>query len=325
MSRLRVFEKAADIAALNLVIEPSEAPVAADGEVVVEIRSAGVNPSDVKATLGAFPYALWPRTPGRDWAGVVVDGPADLLGQEVWGSSGELGIRRDGSHASHLMVERDQVRRKPSTISLLEAGAVGVPFITAYEGLRRAGLPKSGDVVLVLGANGKVGQATVQISTMLGAKVFGVERTLDAYVGYASGPVRMIGADKEDLAQVVRDETGGHGADLVFNTVGSPYFEKANEAMALKGRQILISTIERSVPFDIFAFYRGQRTYVGVDTGGLDGRDCAEILEALTPGFESRALRSFPVLDHAAYSLEAAKEAYAAVFAGARDRVVLKP
>lgn len=325
MPRLRVFEKAADIAALNLVLEPSEPPVAGDGQVVVEIRSAGVNPSDVKATLGAMPHAVWPRTPGRDWAGVVVDGPADLVGQGVWGSGGELGIRRDGTHASHLVVERAHVRRKPGPVSLIEAGAVGVPFITAYEGLRRAGLPKAGDVVLVLGANGKVGQATIQISTMLGAKVFGVERALEAYVGHASGPVRMIGAGGEDLARVVREESDGHGADIVFNTVGSPYFEKANEAMALKGRQVFISTIDRAVPFDIMAFYRGQRTYVGVDTLGLDGRDCAEILDALAPGFESRALRPFPVLDHAVYSLETAKDAYAAVIAGARDRVVLKP
>jgi NADPH:quinone reductase len=325
MPRLRVYEKAADIGAVNLVLEPSETPKAADGQVVVEIRSAGVNPSDVKATLGAFAYALWPRTPGRDWAGVVIDGPADLLGQEVWGSSGELGIRRDGTHGTHLVVERAHVRRKPSTVSLLEAGAVGVPFITAYEGLRRAGLPKAGDVVLVLGANGKVGQAAIQIATMLGAKVFGVERTVEAFLGHASGPVRMIGAAEEDLAKVVRDETDGHGADIIYNTVGSPYFEKANEATALKGRQIFISTIDRAVPFDIFTFYRGQRTFVGVDTGQLDGAECAEILDALAPGFESGGLRPFPVLDDSVYSLENAKAAYAAVIGGARDRVVLKP
>jgi NADPH:quinone reductase-like Zn-dependent oxidoreductase len=325
MSRLRVYEKAADIAALKLVLEPSEPPAAGPDQAVVEIRSAGVNPSDVKATLGAMSHAVWPRTPGRDWAGVVIDGPAELLGQEVWGSGGELGIRRDGTHATHLLVERAQVRRKPGTVSLLEAGAVGVPFITAYEGLRRAGLPKAGDVVLVLGANGKVGQATTQIATMLGAQVFGVERTAEPYGGHASGPVRMIGAAEEDFAKVVREETGGRGADIVFNTVGSPYFDKANEATALKGRQIFISTIDRAVPFDILAFYRGQRTYVGVDTLGLDGRDCAEILDALAPGFEQRALRPFPVLEHAIYSLEHAKDAYAAVLSGARDRTVLKP
>ena len=79
------------------------------------------------------------------------------------------------------------------------------------------------------------------------------------------------------------------------------------------------------MPFDIFTFYRGQRTYVGVDTGQLDGRECAEILDALAPGFESGGLRPFPVLDDSVYSLENAKEAYAAVIGGARDRVVLKP
>jgi NADPH:quinone reductase-like Zn-dependent oxidoreductase len=325
MSRLRVYEKAADIAALNLVLEPSETPVAGPDQVVVEIRSAGVNPSDVKATLGAMPHAIWPRTPGRDWAGVVVDGPAELKGQEVWGSSGELGVRRDGAHATHLLVERAHVRKKPGPVTLLEAGAVGVPFVTAYEGLRRAGLPKPGDVVLALGANGKVGQAVIQIATMMGAQVFGVERSQEPYTGHASGAVRMIGAAEEDLVKVVREETGGHGADIVFNTVGSPYFEKANEAMALKGRQVFISTIDRVAPFDIMAFYRGQHTYVGVDTLGMDGRDCAEILDALTPGFESGALRPFQVLDHAIYSLEHAKDAYAAVLSGARDRTVLRP
>ena len=58
----------------------------------------------------------------------------------------------------------------------------------------------------------------------------------------------------------VRELTGGHGADIVFNTVGSPYFEAANKAMAKGATQIFIATIERAVPFDIFAFYRGMHT-----------------------------------------------------------------
>ncbi len=325
MSRLRVTEKAPNIEALKLRLEPWEPGPPAPDEVVVEIRSAGVNPSDVKATLGAMSHAVWPRTPGRDWAGIIVGGPAELKGQEVWGSGGELGIRRDGSHASHLIVDRAAARRKPDAVSLLEAGAVGVPFITAYEGLRRAGLPGPDEIVLVLGANGKVGQAAIQISTMRGARVFVVERTREDYRGYASGPVRMISAADEDIAEVVRDETGGHGADIVYNTVGSPYFAKANDAMALRARQIFISTIDRAVPFDILAFYRGQRTYVGVDTLTLDGRDCAEILDALAPGFESGGLKPFPVLDHAIYPFERAGAAYEAVLSGARDRVVLRP
>ena len=99
--RLRVYKAAADIDGLELARQPDAMPEAAPGEVVVEVKAAGVNPSDVKAALGAMPHAVWPRTPGRDWAGIVVAGP-DGVGREVWGSGGELGIKRDGTHARYL-------------------------------------------------------------------------------------------------------------------------------------------------------------------------------------------------------------------------------
>jgi NADPH:quinone reductase-like Zn-dependent oxidoreductase len=323
--RLRVYQKGADIDSLALPVEASMPPVPGPGEVLVEIRCAGVNPSDVKAALGAMPHAVWPRTPGRDWAGIVVDGPSEWVGREVWGSGGDLGIRRDGSHGGWLLLSTGQIRLKPARVSLLEAGAIGVPFITAWEGFTRAGLPKPGDVVLVLGGNGKVGQAATQIATMLGARVFAVERTAQPYTGHASGPMTMLDASAGDIAEAVRSATSGHGADIVYNTVGSPYFEAANRAMAVRGRQIFISTIDRSVPFDIFAFYRGQHSFVGVDTLALDGFACAKIFDALIPGFESGVLRPFPVYPEAVHALTDARAAYAAVLHGAKDRVVLVP
>jgi NADPH:quinone reductase-like Zn-dependent oxidoreductase len=324
--RLRVHERAADAAALphTIQLEDAAVPVPGPGQVVVQIRYAGVNPSDVKAVLGAMPHAIWPRTPGRDYAGVVVAGPDSLLGLEVWGSGGELGIRRDGTHASHLLLDASYLREKPSTITLAEAGAIGVPFVTAWEGLREAGSVQPGDVVLVLGANGKVGQAAIQIATMAGAKVFGVERTLVDHIGHASAPITML-SGAEDFAAQLRDATGGHGADIVFNTVGSPYFTAANQAMAILGRQIFISTIDRAVPFDIFAFYRGRHRYVGLDTLALTSGDCAAVLDALRPGFESGALKPFPVLAANTYPLARAAAAYQAVLAGAPDRVLLAP
>ena len=325
MHAIRVLEKAADIGALHLDLQHLDVPKAGPGQLVVEVKSAGVNPSDVKATLGMMPHAVWPRTPGRDYAGVVIDGPREWIGREVWGSGGELGIRRDGTHASHLVVDVAAVREKPNGIPLLEAGAVGVPFITAYEGLRRAGLPTEGETVLVFGANGKVGQATIQIATQLGGRVFGVERTRESYVGHASAPTRMIDASSEDVVQVVHDATGGRGADIVYNTVGSPYFDVANRALALRGRHVFIATIERSVPFDILAFYRAQHTFVGIDTLALDSLDCARILDALKPGFESGALKPFPVIEEQVLPLERAIEGYRAVLSGARERVVMRP
>ena len=322
---VRVVVKTTDIDHLDLALEDRPLAGAAPGQVVIEVAAAGVNPSDVKAVLGAMPHAVWPRTPGRDYAGVVVEGPPDLLGKEVWGSGGELGIRRDGTHARHLLLDAAHVREKPASVSLREAGAVGVPFITAYEGLREAGSVREGDVVLVLGANGKVGQAAIQLATMAGARVFGVERTAEPHIGHASGPVTMIDASSTDIAAFVRERTDGHGADIVYNTVGSPYFEAACKAMAVRGRQIFISTIDRAVPFDIFAFYRGRHKFVGVDTLALDSGECAAILDALKPGFDSGKLRPFPVSDAHSYRLADAAAAYRAVLKGSAERVVLTP
>ena len=155
---LRLLAKAADAASVTPVVEQHRLSRAAN-DVLVEVKAAAVNPSDIKAATGLMPYAVFPRTPGRDYAGVVIDGPKGWIGREVFGSSGDLGIRRDGTHATHLAVEADAVVEKPNGLSWEEAAGIGVPFVTAMEGLRRAGIPKAGDTVLVMGVNGKVGQA----------------------------------------------------------------------------------------------------------------------------------------------------------------------
>ena len=324
MPRLRVLQKAASIEELALRVEPDAPVTRGADEVLVDVRAAGVNRSDVSAALGRMPQAMWPRTPGREWAGVVLDGPTELVGREVFGAGGDLGITRDGTHASRLVVHRDAAVEKPARLSLAEAGALGVPFVTALDGCRRAGMPRAGDVVLVLAANGMVGQAAAQIAAMHGARVFGVTRRAEAFA-HGDCPVRMIDASREDVAAIVRDETGGHGADIAFNTVGSPYFAVANDAMAHGGRQILISTVERSVPFDIFAFYRGRHTFVGVDSLALDARASAALLRDLLAGFASGSLRPLRVVESACYPLERAVEAYRTVQAIAKDRVVLLP
>jgi NADPH2:quinone reductase len=324
MRRLRVLRKAETADDLGLLVEECDPPRPGAGEMLVEIHAAGINRSDVSAAIGRMPQALWPRTPGRDWAGTVVEGPTELIGREVFGAGGDLGITRDGSHASHLVVPRDAAVERPATLTLAEAGSLGVPFVTAQEGFCRAGMPKPGDVVLVMAANGKVGQAAAQIAAMLGARVFGVTRRTEPFA-HQHCSVRMIDGSSEDVAAVVRAETDGHGADIVYNTVGSPYFAAANAAMAHGGRQIFIATIDRPVPFDIFAFYRGRHSYFGIDSLALDASASAALLRELLPGFASGALRPFPVKKSAMYPLDRASDAYGIVHAIDRDRIVLVP
>jgi NADPH:quinone reductase-like Zn-dependent oxidoreductase len=321
---VRLLAKVDETASLAPVVERHGLSRAGD-QVLIEVKAAAVNPSDVKAATGLMPYAVFPRTPGRDYAGVVIDGPDEWIGREVFGSSGDLGIRRDGTHATHLVVEADAVVEKPKGLSWEEAAGIGVPFVTAMEGFRRAGIPKPGETVLVMGVNGKVGQAAAQIATWHGARVIGVVRKNEGYEGHANSPVEMIDASAVDVAGRLRELTANKGADIVFNTVGNPYFEAAHKSLALRGRQILIATIERTVPFNILEFYRGQHTYVGIDTLGLSSVATGAVLRELGPGFAGGHLNPFPIKANAIYPLEQAKAAFIAVAGSSRDRVILRP
>ena len=321
---LRLHEKAADIQSVaprieTLRLTPGEA------NVLVEIRAAAINPSDAKAAIGMMPHAVFPRTPGRDWCGVVRAGPAALIGKECFGSSGHLGINRDGAHGSHLVVEAAAIVAKPANLSSEEAAGLGVPFVTATEGFRRAGMPKPGDNVLIMGLNGKVGQAAAQIAAWKGARVFGVVRRDEAFAGYACSEVEVINSAACDVSARLRELTDGKGADIVYNTVGDPYYEAGTKSLAIGGRQIFISAINKIVQFDIFAFYRGRHTYVGADSLSLSSVATGDILRELLPGLASGHLRPFPIAPHAIYPLERAREAYIAVLGSARDRLVFKP
>src|ERR1700712_2373153 len=121
---LRLNAKVPDAASLAPAIERRTLAGGPD-DAIVEIKAAGVNPSDVKAATGLMPYAIFPRTPGRDFAGVVIDGPPEWIGREVFGSSGDLGIRRDGTHATHLVVEAASLVEKTASISLEQTPRIG--------------------------------------------------------------------------------------------------------------------------------------------------------------------------------------------------------
>jgi len=289
------------------------------GHALVEVRAAAVNPSDVKAALGLMPYAVFPRTTGRDFAGVVVDGPAEWIGRDVFGSSGDLGIRRDGSHATHLLVEADALVEKPADLSMEQAAGLGVPFVTAMEAYARSGLPRPGETVLVLGRSGRVGQAAAQIAEWRGARVIGVNRS-----AASGGAAEVIDASREDVAARVKHLTRGRGADIVFNTVGEPYFAAGVAAAAVQARLIFIASLREPVAFDIFGFYRARHTFIGIDTLALSSVESGARLRDLLPGFASGALSAFPIVEDAIYPLSRAAEAFGRVMSPSAPRIILR-
>ena len=176
-----------------------------------------------------------------------------------------------------------------------------------------------------MGVNGKVGQAAVQIASWHGARVIGVVRKNEPYEGHANSKVEVIDASATDVATRVRELTDGKGADIVFNTVGDPYFQAAHQSLALRGRQILIAAIDRIVQFNILEFYRGQHTYVGIDTLGLSSIATGAVLRNSVPALpadissRSRSSRARSI------RWKRPKAAFLAVAGSSRDRVILRP
>ena len=315
------FETFGDPSVLKVV--EMAAPAADEGTAVVRIMAASINPSDAKNVAGAMKQTTLPRIPGRDFAGVVEAGPTKWVGAEVWGTGGDTGFNRDGTHAELIAVPVASLRRKPDTLNFDQAAAVGVNYLAAWCGIEAAGL-KAGEIVLLIGAGGGVGGAAAQIARRLGAGVIGADRRAphpDAPI-HAVAEKLIIGA--KDLPAEVRAVTAGKGADVVFDLVGGVMFRSAVDSLALRGRLIEIAaTGQREVTFDLADFYHNESRLFGVDTLKRDLTASAQVLEALTPGFVAGDYRAAPIAETC--GLCEAQEAYRKVAAGAGGRIVLRP
>ena len=301
-------------------LRPKEVPrpEPAEGEVLVEVHAAAVNRSDVLNARGSFPFTTLPRIPGRDFAGVVVEGPQELVGTEVWGTGGgELGFIRDGSHARYLAVPRDAVAPKSGTLSLEEAAASGLAYVTAGSALLELGGVSAGETVLVTGAAGGVGSAAVMIARWKGARVVGaIKDESERAMAERAGVEGIVDTSREDVTDAVLAATDGGGADLVLDAVGGPLFEPALNSLGAKGRMVVITTTPgmQRVTFNLFDFYRKGLRLLGLMTSFLNTEESAAVLKDLSPGFDEGALRAPAIAER--YPLEQAGAAYARVESG---------
>jgi NADPH:quinone reductase len=313
--------------------EPSELrqtevprPDPGEGEVLIEIHAATVNRSDVLNARGSFPFTTLPRIPGRDFAGVVIEGPQELVGTEVWGTGGgELGFIHDGSHAQYLAVSRNAVVSKSDTLSLEEAAASGLAYVTAGSALVELGGVSAGETILVTGAAGGVGSAAAMIARWKGARVIGaIKDESERAMAERAGVEVIVDTSREEVTDAVLAATDGGGADLVLDAVGGPLFEPVLNSLAKKGRMVVITTTpgKQHVSFNLFDFYRKGLRLCGLMTSFLDAEGSAAVLRDLGPGFDEGALRAPAIADR--YPLEQAGTAYARVESGeAAGRVLL--
>ncbi|MFZ1867950.1 MAG: zinc-binding alcohol dehydrogenase family protein [Steroidobacteraceae bacterium] len=316
--RLRSF---GDPSVLELADVP--APDTDEATALVRVRAASINPSDVKNVAGAMKQTTLPRIPGRDYAGVVAAGPAEWIGAAVWGTGGDTGFTRDGTHAELIAVPVASLRRKPDGLDFDQAASVGVNYAAAWCGIEAAGL-QAQETLLLIGAGGGVGAAVAQIARRRGARVIGADLRMprpDAPI-HAIAERLIIGA--EDLPAEIRKATDGRGADVVFDLVGGIMFRSAVNCLALRGRLIEITaTGQREVSFDLADFYHNESRLLGVDTLKRDLTASAQVLDALTPGFVAGDYRAAPISE--TYKLSDAPAAYRKVAAGTAGRIVLRP
>lgn len=291
-------------------------PVPSPGQVLVRIKASGVNPLDTKIRLGQAAHAQQPVPTilGIDLAGVVIEPgvSAFQVGDEVYGMVGGVGGNQ-GSLAEFVAVDAALLALKPANLSMREAAALPLVFITAWEGLVDRARVRAGHTVLVHGGAGGIGHVAIQLARSYGAHVFAtgsvgqrdlIEHLGATFIDYASTP----------LNEYMARHTGGEGFDIVFDTVGGDTLDASFKAVRFYEGHV-VSALGWGVHSLAPLSFRGA-TYSGVFTllPLLTGRGRAhhgEILRAATRLAEAGQL--IPRLDPRQFTLETAYQAHEAI------------
>lgn len=270
----------------TLAVEESPRPTLEVGGALVRVKATGLNPSDLLNVQGKFPQTILPRIPGRDFSGIVEEGPAEWRGVAVWGSGAELGFAQNGTHAEYVAVPAGSLVRKPESLSFAQAAAAGVPMVAAYLSLVTAARLQSGETAVITGASGAVGRLASQIALWLGARVIGVVRKLEPL------PVSSLVLSSDDVVAKVKEATGGRGADVCLDAVGGPLFAAALGCLAEGGRlAVIVAKGDGNVTINLRDFYHHRLQLIGVDTLKSSIVETSQIYRALADPFETGAIK----------------------------------
>lgn len=291
-------------------------PTLLPNQVLVKIRASAIHPSDVLNSKGAFPTTTFPRVAGRDFSGTIVDGPENLIGTDVYGTSGfSHAFTTDGFQAEYAVIDQDCVARKPKNLSFAQAACIGVPFTTAALTLRRASV-KEGETVLVLGAKGAVGSAVVQLAKGKKCRVLGASRN----------DSEDINTVKDPSLEGLNALTQGKGVDAVVDTVGQPALMAAVvKKLAKRGRISFIAAPRTgSTEFDIDMkdLYREEKSILGCNSLLYSMKEMTEQMAALTEEFEKGVLVGAKEGEWTEVKLDDAVEVYGKAAAGTKQKFV---
>lgn len=295
-------------------------PQPAAGQVLIRIKASGVNPLDTKIRAGRAPHAQQPLPAvlGLDLAGVIEalgDGvTAFRIGDEVYGLATGIGGLQ-GSLAEYAAVDADLIALKPTKLSMREAAAVPLVFITAWEGLVDRAKVGAGQKVLIHGGAGGVGHMAVQIARALGAEVFATGSADDkAFIEQLGATA--IDYRKSSVEDYVNEHTAGRGFDVVYDTVGGATIDASFKAVRRFGHVVscLGWSTHALAPLSFrAATYSGVFTLLPMLTGEGKAHH-GEILRNARALIEAGKVR--PRVDPRHFTLDEAASAHLAVSSG---------
>lgn len=232
-----------------LELQEVERPEVKDGEVLIEVEASSLNFFDILLCQGKYQEKPpVPFTPGAEIAGIIreVKGDSKLkIGQRVIATP----PLPNGGLSEFVSVPENSVYAIPDTIPASEAAGMFITYQTSYYALYHRANLQEGEVLLVHAGAGGVGSAAIQLGKAKGAKV----------IATAGGPEKVqickeLGADvvidyrSEDFVSIVKEETNGQGADVIYDPVGSDVFDRSRKCIAFDGRLLVIGFAGGRIP-----------------------------------------------------------------------------
>ena len=220
----------------DLTIETREDPEPGAGEVLIEVKAAGVNFPDILTVEGKYQFKPpLPFIPGTEVSGVVTKLGEGVTTRQV--GDEVVGMVQMGAFATQVVTSEYTTFPKGDSMSFDQAAGFAVTYGTSYYALKQRAQLQAGETVLVLGAAGGVGIATIQIAKAMGATVIAAAST-EEKLDFAceAGADMRINYSTEDLKEKVKELTKGKGADIIYDPVGGDFSEQAFRAIAWDGR-----------------------------------------------------------------------------------------
>ena len=230
-----------------LNVSEVDMPNLGDDEVLVKVEAAGVNFPDALLVQGKYQIVIDPPfIPGNEICGVVESAGSNVsipTGTKV------IGLPPIGGFAEYVSINKNLIIPVNSDFDVLSGASLPINYGTSYYALKRRAKAVSGETVLILGASGGIGSASIQLSKIMGLNTIcavGSEEK-EAYVRNL-GADEVIRYDKEDLKESAKSLTNGNGVDIVIDPVGGDATEQALRATAFNGRLLVIGFANGEIP-----------------------------------------------------------------------------